>query len=61
MVYLGAAIRGITVQEWVYHRPKDYVDTAARLVYEVRVWRSVTHAGNYCCYDNFAVFLYNFL
>lgn len=46
MVYSGATIRGITVQEWVYHRPKDYVDTAARLVYEVRVWRSVTHAGN---------------
>lgn len=61
MVNFVAAIRGITVQEWVYHRTEDYVDTDAHLIFEVRVWRSLTHAGNYCCYDNFTVFLYNFL
>lgn len=36
-------------------------DNAARFIFEVRVWRSVNHSGDYCCYDNFTAFLYNFL
>lgn len=36
-------------------------DSATRFMFELRVWRSVTHAGDSGCYDNFTVVLYNFL
>lgn len=36
-------------------------DSTAQFIFEVRVWRLLIHAGDYCCYDDFTVFVDNVL